>query len=152
MVQMARRAGHRKTGATGRPRKRQERPQEKTAGAGKSVLWGSIAAILITMVGLVLGSLLLDMGVLAGTQRQYVLLVMGISWVSIFVGSFITARMCRVDGFRYGFLTGVLYIIIRFLLSWLVNGNDLFFGNLLTEIVASLGMACLGALLGKKKN
>lgn len=148
MVQMAGRAGHRKIG---RPRKRPERKQEKTAGAGKSVLWGSIAAILITMAGLVLGSFLLDMGILAGTQRQYVLLVMGISWVSIFVGSFITARMCCADGFRYGFLTGVLYIIVRFLLSWLVNGNDLFFGNLFAEIIASLGMACLGALLGKKK-
>lgn len=148
MVQMAGRAGHRKIG---RPRKRPERKQEKTAGAGKSVLWGSIVTLLITMAGLVLGSFLLDMGILAGTQRQYVLLVMGISWVSIFVGSFITARMCCADGFRYGFLTGVLYIIVRFLLSWLVNGNDLFFGNLFTEIIASLGMACLGALLGKKK-
>ena len=151
MVQMARRAGHRKTGATGRPRKRQERPQEKTAGAGKSVLWGSIAAILITMVGLVLGSLLLDMGVLAGTQRQYVLLVMVIVVISVLAGSLLTAKKSASGGFKWALVMGVLYLAIRMLVSFGVNGTNLFVGNLVTEIVSTLGTAALGGILGGRR-
>ena len=60
---------------------------------GKSVLWGLIGAYLLTMGGLLLCSLLLDWGILSGTQNQYVLLVMIISLISVFVGSFVAARI-----------------------------------------------------------
>lgn len=118
---------------------------------GKSVLWGLIGAYLLTMLGLVLCSMLLNWGILSGTQKQYVLLVMIISLSSVFVGSFVGARMSETDGFRYGLLSGILYVLIRFLISWLINGADLFVGNIFTELISCLGMACLGALLGRKK-
>ena len=149
MVHTGARSGRKRPAAKGK--KHRENRVSITASGGKSVLWGLIGAYLLTMTGLVLCSLLLNWGILAGTQKQYVLLVMIISLVSTFVGSFVAARMSGQDGIKYGIVTGALYIVIRFLISWLINGADLFAGNLLAELVSCLGMACLGALWGRKK-
>lgn len=118
---------------------------------GKSVLWGLIGAYLLTMGGLLLCSFLLDWGLLTGTQNQYVLLVMVISLVSVFVGSFVAARMSGEEGWKYGLITGILYLVIRFFVSWLINGADIFMGNIWLEGASCLAMSGLGAILGKKK-
>lgn len=118
---------------------------------GKSVLWGLIGAYLLTMGGLLLCSLLLDWGILSGTQNQYVLLVMMISLVSIFAGSFVAARMSGEEGWKYGLVTGILYLVIRFFISWLINGADIFVGNIWLESASCLAMSGLGTILGKKK-
>ena len=151
MVHTGVRVGGRKRLSSKGKKHRDSKVNLKTVSGTKSILWGVIAAYLLTMSGLVLCSLLLTWGILAGTQKQYVLLVMVISMLSVFAGSFIAARMSAEDGFKSGLIAGILYIVVRFLIGWLINGADLFTGNLFTEMISSLGMACLGALWGRKK-
>lgn len=152
MVHTAARPGNKKRPAAKIKRRREQTAaKSRTMSGGKSVLWGLTGAYLLTMGGLLLCSLLLDWGLLAGTQQQYVLLVMIISLASVFIGSFVSTKMSEEDGFKFGLMTGILYILIRFLISWLVNGADLFVGNIFMELISCLAMACLGALLGRKK-
>ena len=84
MVHTAARPGNKKRPAA-KIKRRSEHTAAKsrTMSGGKSVLWGLTGAYLLTMGGLLLCSLLLDWGLLAGTQKQYVLLVMIISLASV---------------------------------------------------------------------
>ena len=145
------RTAKRKRASNKTKRRRETMIQTPKLSGGKSVLWGLIGAYLLTMGGLVLCSFLLDMGILTGTQKQYVLLVMIISLLSVFVGSFVAAKMSGEEGWKFGLITGALYLVIRFLLSWIVNGADVFAGNIWLESASCLAMSGIGGMLGKKK-
>ncbi|MFR3483463.1 MAG: hypothetical protein ACLTXL_08195 [Clostridia bacterium] len=54
-------------------------------------------------------------------------------------------------GFKWALVMGVLYLAIRMLVSFGVNGTNLFVGNLVTEIVSTLGTAALGGILGGRR-
>ena len=117
----------------------------------KSVLMGLILAYGITTAGILLSAVLLNAGVLSGSPKQYVLLVMVIVVIAVLAGSLLTAKKSESGGFKWALIMGVLYLAIRMLVSFGVNGMNLFVGNLATEIISTLGTAALGGILGGRR-
>ena len=115
------------------------------------VLMGLILSYGITTAGILLSAVLLNSGVLSGSPKQYVLLVMVIVVISVLAGSLLTAKKSASGGFKWALVMGVLYLAIRMLVSFGVNGTNLFVGNLVTEIVSTLGTAALGGILGGRR-
>ena len=127
----------------------------KAASSGSApincVLMGLILSYGITTAGILLSAVLLNSGGLSGSPKQYVLLVMVIVVISVLAGSLLTAKKSASGGFKWALVMGVLYLAIRMLVSFGVNGTNLFVGNLVTEIVSTLGTAALGGILGGRR-
>lgn len=76
----------------------------------KSVLMGLILSYGITTAGILLSAALLNAGVLSGSPKQYVLLVMVIVVISVLAGSLLTAKEKRVRAASSGHWSWVFCI------------------------------------------
>ena len=70
----------------------------------KSVLMGLILSYGITTAGILLSAALLNAGVLSGSPKQYVLLVMVIVVISVLAGSLLTAKKSASGGFKWAWV------------------------------------------------
>jgi putative membrane protein (TIGR04086 family) len=112
-----------------------------------SILKGVIISIISTLVGLTIFSLLLVNTNLSENLIQPV--VIGITGVSILIGSFIANVKNNKNGLLNGALIGFFYTVIIYIISSFANNMDfsLNIGSIIMIIVGLIGGA-VGGIIG----
>ena len=110
------------------------------------IIKGSTVAIIITLLGLLIYSV-----ILASTERgentiNYV--VIGISALSILIGSIISVSKIAKNGMLNGAIVGGIYIVIIYLLSSIINLNFDINSNSIILIFFSMVAGMLGGVIG----
>lgn len=110
------------------------------------VLKGSIIAIVITLISLVIFST-----VLANTninENTIIPVIIAVTAISILIGSIISVSKISKKGLLNGALVGLIYIAIIYLLSSMVNGNFSFDFNSLIIIISAIIAGMFGGIIG----
>lgn len=110
------------------------------------VLKGSITAIVITLISLVIFST-----VLANTninENTIIPVIIAVTEISILIGSIISVSKISKKGLLNGALVGLIYIAIIYLLSSMVNGNFSFDFNSLIIIISAIIAGMFGGIIG----
>lgn len=110
------------------------------------VLKGSITAIVITLISLVIFSM-----VLANTninENTIIPVIIAVTAISILIGSIISVSKISKKGLLNGALVGLIYIAIIYLLSSMVNGNFSFDFNSLIIIISAIIAGMFGGIIG----
>jgi putative membrane protein (TIGR04086 family) len=112
---------------------------------GTAVLHGLIAILLLAIVSSLIFSLILRLTSVQESALQFVILA--VSFISIFVGGFISGGKGKEKGWLLGGATGLLYSIIIFLFQFL--GYDSLFNveQLIYHTCFTL-IAMMGGILG----
>ena len=111
-----------------------------------NLLKGSITAIVITLISLVIFST-----VLANTninENTIIPVIIAVTAISILIGSIISVSKISKKGLLNGALVGLIYITIIYLLSSLVNGNFSFDLNSLIIIISAIIAGMFGGIIG----
>lgn len=112
---------------------------------GLSVLYGVIAIFVLAIISSLIFSLLLTFTSLQESSMQYI--VTTVSFISLFIGGFITGRNGKQKGWLIGGTTGLIYSIIIFLFQYL--GHDsLFSSEQIIYHTCYILTAMMGAILG----
>ncbi|MCM3587697.1 TIGR04086 family membrane protein [Mesobacillus maritimus] len=112
---------------------------------GLSVLYGVIAIFVLAIISSLIFSLLLTFTSLRESSMQYI--VTTVSFISLFIGGFITGRNGKQKGWLIGGVTGLIYSIIIFLFQYL--GHDsLFSSEQIIYHTCYILTAMMGAILG----
>ena len=85
------------------------------------IIKGSTVAIIITLLGLLIYSVILASTEIGENTINYV--VIGISALSILIGSIISVSKIAKNGMLNGAIVGGIYIVIIYLLSSIINLN-----------------------------
>lgn len=110
------------------------------------VLKGSITAIVITLISLVIFST-----VLANTninENTIIPVIIAVTAISILIGSIISVSKISKKGLLNGASVGLIYIAIIYLLSSMVNGNFSFDFNSLIIIISAIIAGMFGGIIG----
>ncbi|WP_331457187.1 TIGR04086 family membrane protein [Bacillus sp. FJAT-29937] len=98
--------------------KRGERENiEESRNIGGAILYGIIAVFVLALVSSLIFSLLLRFTSLQESSLQFV--ITAISFISLFMGGFISGGKGKQKGWLLGGLTGLIYSIIIFLYQYL---------------------------------
>ena len=111
-----------------------------------NLLKGSITAIVITLISLVIFST-----VLANTninENTIIPVIIAVTAISILIGSIISVSKISKKGLLNGALVGLIYITIIYLLSSLVNRNFSFDFNSLIIIISAIIAGMFGGIIG----
>lgn len=110
------------------------------------IIKGSTVAIIITLLGLLIYSVILASTEIGENTINYV--VIGISALSILIGSIISVSKIAKNGMLNGAIVGGIYIVIIYLLSSIINLN--FDINSYSIILISFSMVAgmLGGVIG----
>ena len=111
------------------------------------IIKGVGISIIITLIGLTAFSLLLVYTNLSENLIQPVVIV--ITAISIFLGSFLVNRKKESKGILNGAIIGILYIAIIYTISSIVNNMDfsLNFGSIIMIAIGIIGGA-IGGIIG----
>lgn len=110
------------------------------------IIIGSIIAIIITIVGLLVFSILL-----ANTninENTMVPVITILSAVSILIGSLVSISKIRKKGILNGALVGLIYISAIYIISSCINNNFLLTTNSFILIGAAIIAGMLGGIIG----
>lgn len=111
-----------------------------------NIIKGSIISIVITLIGLIIFSI-----ILANTNiSENIMLpvVTSIAAISILVGSIISISKIEKKGILNGALVGLIYILVIYILSSIVNGKFEININSIILIVTSIIAGMLGGVIG----
>ena len=111
-----------------------------------TIIKGSVVAIVITVIGLLILSLILTYtNVKESVEMPFVIVIMAIS---IIIGSIISTRQVNKKGMVNGGLVGLIYILIIYILSSIfVTSFSINVHSLITMIVAII-TGILGGIIG----
>lgn len=127
-------------------KKRKERSKiEEHKNVGGGVLYGIITIFILAIISSIIFSLLLKFTTLQESSLHYV--ITAISFISLFIGGFISGGKGKVKGWLLGGLTGFFYSLIIFLFQYL--GFDRLFD--LEQIIyhsCYILTAMMGGILG----
>lgn len=112
---------------------------------GKAVLYGVMAIFLLAVVSSFIFSLLLKFTSVQESSLQYVMT--SISFLSIFIGGFITGGNGKQKGWLIGGSTGLVYSLIIFLFQFLGYDSLFTFEQLIYHTCYIL-TAMMGGILG----
>jgi putative membrane protein (TIGR04086 family) len=112
---------------------------------GKAVLYGVIAIFLLAVVSSFIFSLLLKFTSVQESSLQYVMT--SISFLSIFIGGFISGGNGKQKGWLIGGGTGLIYSVIIFLFQFLGYDSLFTFEQIIYHICYIL-TAMMGGILG----
>lgn len=111
-----------------------------------TLLKGSIIAIIITMIGLFILSLVLTYT--SVSEEVSTPVIMAIMGISILIGSIISSRKVSKNGMINGGLVGIIYILSIFLLSSICgSGFGMNMYTILTMIIAVVA-GIIGGIIG----
>ena len=112
---------------------------------GKAVLYGVMAIFLLAVVGSFIFSLLLKFTSVQESSLQYVMT--SISFLSIFIGGFISGGNGKQKGWLIGGATGLVYSLIIFLFQFL-GYDSLFDVEQIIYHTCYILTAMMGGILG----
>lgn len=112
----------------------------------KRIVKGSAFAIVITLIGLLVYSIILSYTSIAENTMPVTIII--ITAVSILIGSTISTSNIKKNGIINGVLVGLIYIGIIYLLSSIITGDFLLNTNSIIMIIASLLTGALGGIIG----
>lgn len=112
----------------------------------KRIVKGSVFAIVITLIGLLVYSIILSYTSIAESTIPVTIII--ITAVSILIGSTISTSNIKKNGIINGVLVGLIYIGIIYLLSSIITGDFLLNTNSIIMIIASLLTGALGGIIG----
>lgn len=110
------------------------------------IIKGSTVAIIITLLGLLIYSVILASTEIGENTINYVLI--GISALSILIGSIISVSKIAKNGMLNGAIVGGIYIVILYLLSSIINLNFDINSNSIILIFFSMVAGMLGGVIG----
>ena len=110
------------------------------------IIKGSTVAIIITLLGLLIYSVILASTEIGENTINYV--VIGISALSILIGSIISVSKIDKNGMLNGAIVGGIYIVIIYLLSSIINLNFDINSNSIILIFFSMVAGMLGGVIG----
>ena len=110
------------------------------------IIKGSTVAIIITLLGLLIYSVILASTEIGENTINYV--VIGISALSILIGSIIRVSKIDKNGMLNGAIVGGIYIVIIYLLSSIINLNFDINSNSIILIFFSMVAGMLGGVIG----
>ena len=110
------------------------------------IIKGSTVAIIITLLGLLIYSVILASKEIGENTINYV--VIGISALSILIGSIISVSKIAKNGMLNGAIVGGIYIVIIYLLSSIINLNFYINSNSIILIFFSMVAGMLGGVIG----
>ncbi len=110
------------------------------------IIKGSTVAIIITLLGLLIYSVILASTEIGENTINYV--VIGISALSILIGSIISVSKIAKNGMLNGAIVGGIYIVIIYLLSSIINLNFDINSNSIILISFSMVAGMLGGVIG----
>ncbi|MBY0123923.1 TIGR04086 family membrane protein [Bacillus sp. S/N-304-OC-R1] len=93
---------------------------EESRNVGSAILFGIIAVFLLAIISSLIFSLLLRFTSLQESSLKFI--ITAISFVSLFIGGFVSGGKGKQKGWLLGGLTGLIYSIIIFLFQYL--GKD----------------------------
>ncbi|RSD24083.1 TIGR04086 family membrane protein [Mesobacillus subterraneus] len=111
----------------------------------RAVLYGVIAIFLLAIVSSLIFSLLLKFTSVQESSLQYVMT--SISFLSIFIGGFITGGNGKEKGWMIGGATGLVYTVIIFLFQYLGYDSLFSFEQIIYHICYII-TAMMGGILG----
>lgn len=123
-----------------------EIPAEGTRSNLIRILKGTGFAVVITLILLLIYSCLLTYTNINEKTMPAVVII--VTALSIFVGSFISSSNIRKNGLTNGALVGLIYILVIYLLSSIISGN---FGLSIASvimIIASIMAGAIGGIIG----
>ena len=112
------------------------------------IIKGSTVAIIITLLGLLIYSVILASTEIGENTINYV--VIGISALSILIGSIISVSKIAKNGMLNGAIVGGIYIVIIYLLSSIINLNFDINSNSIILIFFSMVAGMLGGVIDKR--
>ena len=110
------------------------------------IIKGSTVAIIITLLGLLIYSVILASTEIGENTINYVFI--GISALSILIGSIISVSKIAKNGMLNGAIVGGIYIVILYLLSSIINLNFDINSNSIILIFFSMVAGMLGGVIG----
>ena len=108
-----------------------------------SIIKGTIIAFFVTVIALMVFSILLVYTDLSEETIKPVIIT--ITGISILIGSSIGTRKLKKNGLINGAIIGILYILIIYIISSILNSN--FTINLMSLIMIGIGL--IGGILGR---
>ena len=108
-----------------------------------SIIKGTLIAFFVTVIALMVFSILLVYTDLSEETIKPVIIT--ITGISILIGSSIGTRKLKKNGLINGAIIGILYILIIYIISSILNSN--FTINLMSLIMISIGL--IGGILGR---
>jgi putative membrane protein (TIGR04086 family) len=118
---------------------------EESKNIGNSVLYGTIAILVLAVVSSFLFSTLLRFTSIQESSIQWV--ITALSFVSIFAGGFISGGKGKEKGWLLGGLTGLAYSVIIFLFQ-LLGFDSLFDFEQVVYHICYILIAMMGGILG----
>jgi len=126
--------------------KMKEMPQEGVAGNLTKVLKGSITAIVMTLILLLIYSGLLTYTNINENTMPVVIII--VTAISILVGSLIASSKIKKSGLTNGALVGLIYICVIYLLSSIISKNFGLNTYSFIMIIASIIAGAIGGIIG----
>lgn len=126
--------------------KMKEIPQEGMAGNLTRIIKGSITAIIITLILLLVYSCLLTYTNINENTMPVVIVI--VTAISILVGSLISSSNIKKNGLANGALVALIYIVTIYLLSSIISGNFGLNMYSLIMIIASVIAGAAGGIIG----
>lgn len=121
-------------------------PKNKIKGSGIKILLGSVIALVITMISLLIISIILTYTDVS--ENIITVSVIVISALSIFIGSIISAVNINKNGILNGCLVGAIYMITIYLLSSIfVAGFSINIQSILMILISILA-GMIGGIIG----
>ena len=115
----------------------------------KKILIGSIVSFVITIIGLIIFSCLLTYTSIQESTIPAVTII--ISGVSILIGSTISMSNVRKNGIINGAAVGLIYILLIYLLSSIIESDFSLNIHSIFMIIASILAGGLGGIIGVNK-
>ena len=129
--------------------KMKERNSEDTRSNLISVVKGSIFAVVLTIILLLIYSAFLTYTNL--NESTMPVFIIGITAISILVGSFISSVHIKKNGLTNGALVGLIYIVVIYLLSSIISKSFSLNIYSIIMIIASVIAGAIGGIIGVNK-
>lgn len=129
--------------------KMKEMNSEGTTNNLVRILKGSIAAIVITLVLLLIYSALLTYTNI--NENTMPIFIIAITAISILAGSLISSLNIKKNGLTNGALVGLIYILVIYLLSSIISANFSLNMYSIIMIIASVMAGAIGGIIGVNK-
>lgn len=119
---------------------------EKKTSSIVNIVKGTIMAIILSIIALIIFSVILTNTELADSIINPI--IMAITAISIFIGSIISVSKIEKKGIVNGALVGFIYILFMYIFSSIVNSNFSFNLNSILLIILAIIAGMVGGIIG----